>query len=235
MSCYATYSNFGASINTKPVNPLAICAVPSLEAGFNNVLGGSGSLLDPNGSQCQSFMGAYCAQNWDGVCEHLSKDPKRNMPNTLQNCSIPSGATFGPGLGSLLTAGQILIRNAAAERFLKAMSSNCIREYEPFDPTNPVSPLIGKWVANTGGSCSSGGCGRNNCVPIYSVDPATIDRDPVMNKILQEPWIAMDILVNIYNNTLNRGDMTKLHGTKLFQFFQNPEFVKIARSGQYTT
>ena len=35
--------------------------------------------------------------------------------------------------------------------------------------------------------------------PVYEVNPKTIDSDPLMNKILANPRIAMDILKNIYD------------------------------------
>lgn len=215
---YVTFAEFGQKSKSVSANPLAICAVSGMDAGFNNSMGTS--LLNPQAEQCQVFMGNYCGQNWDGVCEYLSNDNTRYFPNTMKNCNAPSTA--------FLTPGQILIRNAAAEKYLTKMSSNCRREYEPFDPSSAGSPLIGKWVA-AGSSCGAGNCnGRGTCVPIYDVDAKMIDEDPVMAKILNNPGMAIDILVNIYNTRVRNGTLRELAGTRLGDYFsKNGNFKEI--------
>lgn len=213
MNNYVTFADFGPKVQNVSANPLAICAVSGLDAGFNNMMGTS--VLNPQAEQCQAFMGTYCGQNWDGVCEFLSHDNSRYLPNTLKNCNAPSTA--------FLTPGQILIRNAAAEKYLTKMSSNCRREYEPFDPSSAGSPLIGKWVA-AGSSCSAGNCdGRGTCVPIYDVDAKLVDTDPVMNKLLNDPGMGIDILVNIYNTRVRNRTLSELSGTRLGQYFSQNE------------
>lgn len=236
MSSYANISNFGSGTSAQS-SPLATCAVSTLESGFNATLG-SNSLVGPESSQCQLFMGSYCGRpgpnGWDGVCEYLSQDNSQWLPNSMGACNGPSGSCFSGGLGNSITKGQMLIRNSASERFLTAMSSNCQRDYEPFDPTVANSPLIGRWKPMTEGCGSMGNCnGDNTCVPIYSVDPNTIDNDVVMNKLLAQPWIALDILVNIYNNAVSSGNIRNLVGTKLGNFFKNPTFQGIVKSGMY--
>lgn len=225
---YSCIGNFGQSEKVSVMsNPLSYCAVSGLDAGFYHTLGGS--YLKPESSQCQQFMGSYCASKWDNICETLSKDPTKTSPNTVQQCNGPMGIV-NTGLGGDLTRGQILIRNAAAERFLKSMSGNCKRDYEPFDPTVADSPLISRWVAE-GNACRSGAnCHASNvCIPIYGVDPETIDSDEIMNKILEQPWIAMNILVNIYNNAYRNGELEKLKNTKLGMFFKRSDFQKIVQ------
>src|SRR3990167_2655738 len=222
-SCYASYDKFGASTPLPSSNPLSICAVSGLDAGFQNVIGTR--LLNPKNEQCQRFLPAHCAATWDGVCEALSYDTNRNYPNMLNNCNGPNGSCMGPGLGSALTFGEMLIRNTAAEKYLKAMSSNCHREYEPFDPTNPNSPLISRWV--TGNSNDLSCTARGTCIPIYGVDSKTIDSDIVMDKILQNPFIAIDILMNIYTHAVQDGTIKQLQGTKLYNYFMSPQFQQI--------
>jgi len=229
MNSYASISEFGTSVNAPTSNPLSVCAVSGLDAGFNNKLGYG--MLNPNGEQCQAFMAQYCATvGWDPVCEYKSKDIRRTYPNTQQNCNGPNGSCFGPGVGSQLTSGQMLIRNTAAEKYLVAMSDHCRREYQPFDPTDANSPLISTWVA-AGDQCGGGNCdGRGTCVPIYNVNHKEIDHDPVMNKILAQPWIAMDILVNIYNNRRRTGTLHQLTNTRLGQHFGTQQFQETVRS-----
>lgn len=233
MNCnYASIGDFGPPVSqmTPMNNPLSYCAVSQLEAGFNHTLN---QYVGPNSSQCQAFMPMYCANKWDGVCEYLSNDTQRGgFANFQQNCNTPSGSCFSaPGLGNFLSKGQVLIRNTAAEKYLKSMSGNCRREYEPFDPTVAGSPLIGKWVSGAGGCGNTANCSyTNGCIPIYGVDPATIDNDPVMDKIIANPGIALDILINIYINAVRSGEIKKLVNTKLYkQVFMNRDFQNLAR------
>lgn len=224
---YSCISNFGSN-DPGMANPLSVCAVTDLDAGFNNKLGGG--MLRPENQQCQAFMGLYCGNKWDGICEYMSNDTNRALPNSVANCNAPGGSCYGGSTNSAFTRGQILIRNAAAERFLYSMSSNCVREYQPFDPTTAGSPLISMWVPN--GGCGSGDCnGSGVCVPVYKVDAKTIDNDPIMNKILAQPWIALDILVNIYNNAAKSGELLAMRHTKLYKLFMSPYFQEIVKSG----
>lgn len=236
---YTKIIDFGCQNKNSPsVNPLSYCAVSSLENSFNNTLGYT--LNDSSNQQCQRFMSNYCANNWDGICEYLSNDSYRMTPGTITTIDGYPGASIGPGLGNNLTKGQLLIRNTALEKYMIAMSANCTRQYEPFDPTTADSPLIYNWVA------SSNICSPTNvpetlkdpnqkpkCIPVYGVDPNTIDSDIVMNKILDEPWIAIDVLVNIYNNAKNMNTLEKLRNTRIYKFFMTKEFQQIAKEGLF--
>lgn len=230
MNSYATIAEFGPSAGMgAESSPLSYCALSGLESGFQHTLGSANSNMGPSNSQCQRFMAQYCATNpngWDGVCEYLSQNTQRSLPNTVSACNGPNGSCFGSGIGGATTTGQNLIRNTAAEKYLKYMSGNCRRDYEPFDPTVAASPLISTWV--------SANDAPNQCIPIYDVDARTIDSDVVMNKILTQPWIAMDILVNIFNNRVRTGTLDELKGTKLYQFFQSRDLQTIARNRLYT-
>ena len=235
MSNYVSIGSFGPATNSpnpNPMsNPLSYCAVSDLDSSFTHTLG---QQYGPDSSQCQAYMSLYCANEWNGVCEYVSNDTTRHYPNTVRQCGSGTGSCFGPGMGGALTKGQILIRNTATEKYLRYMSGNCRREYEPFDPTVANSPLIGKWVT-TGNSCGSGECdSQGNCVPIYGVDPNEIDKDPVMNKILSQPWIAVDILVNIYNNSVRTGELSTLRNTRLYKYFMTPGFQKLVQVSQKT-
>ena len=232
-SSYTMIGTFGQGVNKSPqANPLAYCALSGLDSGFMNTLGSGSNICGPESSQCQLFMAQYCATNpqgWNGVCEYLSQDQRTVYPNTVQQCNGPSGRCF-----TNMTKGQVLIRNTAQEKYLIGMSGNCKRDYEPFDPTVADSPLISRWKPLAGSCGSSGSCnGANQCIPIYGVDPASIDQDPVMNKILDQPWIAMDILVNIHNHAARNGQLQKLQGTRLHTFFKTPDFQSIVASRLY--
>ena len=78
--------------------------------------------------------------------------------------------------------------------------------------------MIRYWVNNCSYSRSS--------VPEYVVEPDKIDEDIVMNKILEKPIIAMNILVNIYNTMKRYGTLSKLRGTKLGNFYNTNNYFK---------
>ena len=55
-------------------------------------------------------------------------------------------------------------------------------------------------------------------------NPKTIDNDIVMDKILAKPQIAIDILINIYNNMKASNMIDDLKNTKLGNYFSsNPQ------------
>jgi hypothetical protein len=113
-----------------------------------------------------------------------------------------------------LTNGDVLIRNTAAKKYIVSLG-NCIPRYEPFDPTVANSPMISYWDS---------GEGQNNCIPLYAVDPKNVDNDIVMDKILAKPTIAIDILINIYNNMKASGLLIELKNTKLGNYYRsNPQ------------
>jgi len=229
MSCYANYYNFGNRPKSQTEimsSPLSVCSVSGLDAGFNNKLGNN--LLGPMDEQCQRFMASYCAANWDknGVCDYMSN-------NTQVVANLGSIYNFPQTQYGHLTYGQTLLRNTAAEKYMVSVSDNCSRAYEPFDPTDPSSPLISKWVPNQGncqvGSCNSG----NTCSFVFDVNPSNIDADPVMNKLLLQPQIAMDILVGIYRTAKSNGNLIALQGTKLHNFFSSPGFQSLLPGKKY--
>jgi hypothetical protein len=213
-------------------DPLSYCLVSGIESGFNHTIGGGNSMLGPESSQCQLYMAQYCAQNGNsGECAYAFNDNNIIYPNTVASCNAPNGSCGGPGLGNGLTKGQFLLRNVASEKYLVAMSGNCVRVYEPFDPTVAMSPMISKWTPSGNSCAGSNNCvGDDNvCIPIYDVDAKTIDDDNIMNRILAQPWVAADILFNIYNNRMRTRRMGELARTKLGQFFASPGFQKLVK------
>jgi hypothetical protein len=92
-----------------------------------------------------------------------------------------------------------------------------------FDPTVASSPMYSEWISGEG-YCSTGGCDNQSntgaCVSVYGVDPVTINSDPLMNKILDKPIIAIDILKRIYVDMKREGTLNQLSGTRLGDFFQ---------------
>ena len=200
---YKSIINFGC--NTSPANnPLTYCV-------FNNELdnlflhGSSASGLVPSSNECQLFMSDYCAQGWDTFCEAASLSQDARYGNTMDT-TAPLG----------LTQGDQLIRNTAARKFRVGTFGNCGQKCKPFNPNVASSVQVCYY------ECSTEGCG--DCVPIYSVDPETIDKDVVMNKVLDNPYIAQDILLNIFNTMNRTGTFQKLQGTRLAEYFASNNF-----------
>lgn len=214
MSRYACISKFGC-LNSSQLNnnPLTYCLLDGMESGFLH--GGIGNrLLSKDSKQCQQFMSDYCSRNWDDKCEFMSNDNSVFVGSMAgDNCNqILRGINF--------TKGDILIRNTADRKYLVEMSPNCTLVAEPFDPTVSSSPMITWWKSN---------CPDQPCVGLYKVNPDEIDSDPVMNKILSKPHIAIDILINIYNTMNKDGSYEKLKGTKIYDFFESEQFKNITK------
>ena len=206
---YKSISNFGKSIvNTPSDSPLTYCLSQTDSSGFMN--GGIGKTIGgKHGKNCQAFMSSYCANKWDDICEVSSKDRTRIYPNTQQlTCSNDQV------LCQNMNAGQVLIANTAARKYLSNMlgSCSCNVIWQPFDPTVASSPLISMWEGNQG------------CIPVYEVNPKEIDNDPVMNKILDNPKIAWSILVNIYNTAVRKRTLNDLKRTKIYKLFMSQPF-----------
>lgn len=215
MAMYAKIKDFGPSVSKVQTNPLSYCLAESLDSQFLH--GGIGKTVsDAYGKNCQAFMSDYCAGEWNDVCEYASQNKNSTYPNHLQMC----GGTIDPDCGPLqgFTQGEILIRNTAAKKYLKQIGGDFSLKWQPFDPTVADSPLISTWE----GSCQSQGNSRN--IPVYEVDPNTIDNDHVMNKILAKPSIAWGMLVNIHNTALRKQNLHTLKGTKIYNFFQTVPF-----------
>lgn len=210
---YRQINQIGSNAYQAVNNPLTYCIDNTMDQRFNH--SGSADNLGQHSKACQAYLSDYCAENWDGFCELASSNRSVNQyPNNIQGCESVGDT---PCLG--LSAGEILIHNTAAKKYLTEMSG-CVKKFEPFDPNVATSPMISYWVK---GNCPGGRTSR--CLPVYEVDPTTIDDDIVMNKILDKPIIALGILVNIYNTMRSRGTLINLKGTRLGNFYDtNPYF-----------
>jgi hypothetical protein len=206
---YKNIKDFGnTQENLESNDPLSYCLNWTLDQQFLH--GGNSYIYGQYSKPCQAYLSDYCAQGWDAFCETASKNVNISFPNQLElKRNLSSGISAGSAVG--MTAGDILIRNTAAKKYLVSMEGNCVQKFQPFDPTVANSPMISYWESEFGADYA--------CVPYYSVDPSTIDNDPVMNKILEKPSIAFDILLNIYRTMKNKGTLGSLTGTRLGHYF----------------
>lgn len=202
---YTSIKNFGPNAVSEVNNPLTYCLTNDLDNAF--IHGGQSNVLRKDSRPCQLFLSDYCSQNWDHFCELGSQNTNISFPNGMQT---PYGCA-PPGT----TQGDMLIRNTAERKYLIQMI-NGEQIFELFDPTVPNSPMISSWRPR---GQQVGGYGQLNMAPIYSVNPDTIDNDIVMNKILEKPHIAHDILVNIYNTMKRLNTLERLKSTKLGNFY----------------
>lgn len=194
---------FGDSpVNVLPVynnDPLTYCIGNNASQRFNH--GSHAVTYGQNSNSCQVYLANRCAQNWDGVCEYAASNAaNEEYTHAADTMFAGNHQTIG------LTPGEILLKNTAESRFRIGML-NCELKTEPFDPVNPSSPYISYYVGQ-------------NCVPMYAVDPKTIDKDVVMNKILDNPKIAKQLLINIKNTMTRQGTFHLLKGTRLGNFYR---------------
>lgn len=209
---YKDISKFGPQTQSPVNNPLTYCLGNSMDQRFLH--GSNADIYGQHSRPCQLFLSQYCAGKWDQFCEIASKDKSTQYPNQAGSCINCNTDTYG-----YLTAGESLILNTAATKYLVKMHG-AHKKYEPFDPTVPTSPMISYWVND---NCSYYKTG----IPEYAVDPKKIDDDVVMDKILQKPIIAMNILINIYNTMKRYGTLKQLQNTKLGRFYNShPYFIQ---------
>jgi hypothetical protein len=212
MNSYATLTNFGcpgfkeATEDTN--NPLTYCVSNNMNQLF---LHGSGAVtLSPESRECQLFMSDYCAQGWDGYCEVANMNKQTITPDEM-NYSGNSNGLF-------LTAGEKLVKNTASRKYLVDMLYGT-KKYQYFDPNVPNTAVINYWEPDVYGH-------PETMVPIYAVRADDVDADPVMDKLLNKPEIAPEILVGIYNTMKVTGRLDELNGTKLGYFFKNNTYFQ---------
>ena len=208
---YVSLSALGPSNQLTTLdNPLLSCSVNGLESML--LTGNTYNTVDTS-KNAQLFSAGYCSNNWDGVCEYMSKNTQTTFPAMLSGNYAQNELTDPV----MMAQGDILVRQTAMNKYTKFMSSNCERVYQPFNPTVTNSPFVSEWKPKES---------SNNpvCTAIYDVDAKVIDSDPVMNKILQKPMIAMNVLLNIYNYRKGSGRLNELKGTKLYNLFMSNWF-----------
>lgn len=217
MNCdsYNTFSDYGT--HKFPLNnPLAYCMVSEVNLGFNQGSAAMGN-LNKYSRECQLFMSQRCAENWDEFCELSSQAVGNGYQQFSQETTRlfenePSNGFEYKGLNS----GQILVRNTAKQKYVNTVMGQCSIEEMDFDPNVVATPSIRYWKSQNGGVC----------LPTYAVsDPKTIDQDPVMNKLLDEPKIALDVLVSIYVTLVRRGQLQSFSNTRLGLFFANNKHI----------
>ena len=117
-SNYRNIKEFGQNMNSLDVdNPISYCLNWTIDQQFNH--GGNSYIYGQYSKPCQSYLSDYCAEKWDGFCEVASKNTNISFPNNIEdNCHQLSR----------MTAGDLLIRNTAAKKYLIEIGMKIIKE-----------------------------------------------------------------------------------------------------------
>lgn len=201
---YGKILEFGNSFNNSlPIfsnDPITSCVGSEPMQRFNN-----GGAYGQNSPECQILLAQRCSGMWDGACETASR---QNGSLYSKNVPVYSDGSSSRGMDS----GDLMIRNTAMEKYRINMRTNphgshaCKLFTTQFNSLNPASPFMTYYVGD--------------CMGDYAVNPATIDKDPVMNKILDNPPMFMPLLNNIRQTMARNGSLHFLQGTRLGKFFE---------------
>jgi hypothetical protein len=219
---YRPIAQFAPKINTAySTDPMFYCSTDYITSQMLH--GTQGRTFGHGNRACAEWMSERCSKNWDQVCEAASLNKDASLPD--MTVAITGEMNMG------LSQGEILIRDAAYKKY--RVSSNCNTKCEPFDPTVPNSPMI---CYQTSDSCGYGpsradACKDKNvcsdgsgvCSSKYSLTRSQIqqlNRDIIMNKLIDKAEIAPILLANIYNSLLVEGRLLELKGTRLGAFYE---------------
>lgn len=211
-SNYATISKFGrgAGGDNAIDNPLSYTMNDTLDQKF---LHGTTQMTQSGqwSSHGQWFLASYGAAHFDEFCVYASMNQfaGSNVVSVIDQCTsntFPQLVGRYNPVGADLTAGQLVIRNAAIMRFLQKMIGGR-PIYQPFDPTVADSPIILSYIPNTG--YVGGDNHSTTMTPLYGLTEQQIedlDKDPLMLYCTQTDYIAGDVLVSMYINLrINNG------------------------------
>lgn len=196
---YRTISDFG-KIRNSNANPWSYCAIQGPDMKFAHPP--IGDTLGPNSQNCQAWMAEECGKNWSDMCEYVYQtQTTKSYPNTLNR-------NAGADRLNQNTAGENLVANSVERAFCSY--ANCAPIEQPFDPTVAGSPTFTVYVGPDGTP--------DSCVPVCSANPETVDNDPLVAKMLQNPEVCNSTLTNIFNTAMREG--ISYSGTRLHPYQQ---------------
>jgi len=222
-SPYRNISTFGS--NNAPSNdPLTYCLFADIDKTLShNPLGYQ---YGPASRQCQNYMAEYCSKDGafsNGVCQLASSNENMVYPELGQ--VSPYGGynnKFGNSIQGGIPYGKSLLRSSAQRRFLDL--SGCPVSVYPFDPTVASSPMIKDYLvfydsdAENPKGCRNGRC--SGFANLSNLAPNMVDRDPLLNAVLDNYTICMDILKSICITIKLNNKLGDYRGTRLGKFCQ---------------
>lgn len=193
---YRQIKNFGPS--TVSVNYYSAALDTTVNA--NYVMAKPQWLFDARTLNGQLLLSTHIAENsksgsFDDVSIAAMNQMGKGYPNNVPNCQ-------GLPVNQNLQYGDMLVDNAGRMKY--CVYQNATPKQFPYNPDDPNSPML---------TFMEGG----NIRAVCSVDPATVDKDPLMDKLIRDADKHVGLLQNIYNNS------TGLEGTKLGKFFKMNE------------
>lgn len=227
---YQKLANFAPDIdNSYSRDPLYYCTLDPLDSQFMH--GTMGRTEGRYNSHCSTYLAHYCAAQWDDVCDAISEDPETRFPNTNLDISVLTDTPRGSQNQALdpIPYGEQMTINAAQKKY-RISTTNCNIRCEPFDPTVPNSPLVCyessapcpiKGSAGTTEYCF-GAQASAPCIREYGLTEAQardIQNDRLMNRLLDRPKNAMQILLQIYFGARKLDTLKYLNGTRLGAFY----------------
>lgn len=192
-------------------NALTLCLTDTIENGFTHPTNGTD--FGPASGKCQKLAALVCASDWNSICEFMAANTRLNIPNEV----YPYACT---DIAPQLTVGDMVIRNTASYKYAyKPLGLACYMDTEPFNPLDSYTPQVTVWTdAATGQACP-------RSFTIY--DFRALDEDPVMNHLLDKPYIGFDILMSIQATLIAENKLHLIQGTKLEKFYR---FVSARRA-----
>lgn len=218
---YTNYTDMEPIIEQNEASVLSYSLLSPLDAAF--VHGRPGISMGRYSQQAQEYNSSRCANNWDQACEILSLDTKNQFPNMVSgsNVDLITGSHVRG-----LTSGEQLVRNTAFKKY-RVQVNNCNLLLAPYNPMTPNAQLysqqstIDAGMRNPRWSASYGSVPSGTCSSYYSLENIqNLDSDPVLNKLIQMPYIAQDLLIRIYYQMQKTGKLGMLRGSNIGKFYQ---------------
>lgn len=208
---YREIKNLGPNTRNPMNNPLTYCIGDNFDIKFNH---GPGSEdYGQYSEQCQLFLSQYCADNWDGYCDLAATNDNNSFPNFLDNTDALRG----------LTAGDILVKNTAERKYSRYLGQ-CNFYCQPFDYLNPNSDYVCRQNSvYCGVNGQFSGCSDNVsgvCEKYYDIDlqKENIDKDPVLNRLMDKPYLAPHILKALCKILLVTKRFETISGSRFYNF-----------------
>lgn len=219
---YAKLWNLGYHLNPKvmnpvdPANPLTYSIIPSYNTMFLH--GGSISNLNNRtwSRAVQNYMAEYCAGGtdasnpqcpWDGFCEAYRL---LNTDTVWANSAVIDTQAYTVTMKFLdyaPTQGEQLVHNTAERRFLRFLSTTSYEE--PFDYTVANSPKV-RYYSHL--------YVPGPCIVQNLDNPVLVEKDSVVQKMLEFPSACFDVLTRIYIAYIHKQDGLNITGTRLEQY-----------------
>ena len=196
---YRQYYAYGAPAPSFTDNPLTYCLVDSMDKNFLH--GSNGIRYRPESKECQLYMSEKCANEWDGFCEYSYQTNTQKRPPSI----VTKLSSIHP-CGTVLSVADNLLASTAERKY--CTYEDCKQTQSNFDPMNPNGVKLNFYADENGN--------MQTCTPVCRVNIETINEDPVMQRLVENPDAAPALLHNICKTA--QKENVDLSSTILFPF-----------------